>query len=116
MKKEYDLSRAARGPVLTLPPGKTRITIRIDDDILAWFRKQVHAAGGGNYQSLMNGALREFIQRRGHALEDTLRVVIRQELGRYEVKRAPIARARSNNRMQLTKSAPGQAARRRLRS
>lgn len=92
MKKEYDLSKAARGPVLTLSPGKTRITIRIDDDVLTWFKRQVHASGGGNYQSLMNGALREFIKRRDHALEDTLRVVIRQELGRYEVKRAPIAR------------------------
>lgn len=104
MKKEYDFSGAVRGPVLSLPPGKTRITIRIDDDILRWFRKQVHAAGGGNYQSLMNAALREYIQRRDHGLEDALRVVIRQELGRYEVKRAPVARARSNDQM-LTRSA-----------
>jgi len=96
MKREYDFSRAVRGPVLSLPPGKTRITIRIDDDILRWFRAQVHAAGGGNYQSLMNAALREYTQRRDHALEDALRVVIRQELGRYEVKRAPAARARSS--------------------
>jgi len=95
MKSEYDFSEAVRGPVLPIPSGKTRITIRIDDDILRWFRKQVHTAGGGNYQSLMNAALREFIQRQNHGLEDALRVVIRQELGRYEVKRAPVARARS---------------------
>lgn len=105
MKREYDFSAAVRGPVLSLPPGKTRITIRIDDDVLQWFRQQVHAAGGGNYQSLMNAALREFIERRDHDLEDTLRVVIRQELGRYRVKRVPVARARSNNQMQLTRSA-----------
>src|SRR6185295_4475300 len=46
-------SRGKRGPVLKAPAGKTRITIRIDDDLLRWFRKQVHAAGGGSYQTLM---------------------------------------------------------------
>jgi Arc/MetJ family transcription regulator len=107
MKREYDFSAAVRGPVLSVPPGKTRITIRIDDDVLRWFRKQVHTAGGGNYQSLMNAALREFIQCRDHGIEDALRVVIRQELGRYEVKRAPLATARSNDQMQLTRSAGG---------
>ncbi len=105
MKREYDFSKAVRGSVLSLPPGKTRITIRIDDDVLRWFRQQVHAAGGGNYQSLMNAALREHIERRDHGLEDALRVVIREELGRYGVKRAPVARARSNDQMQLTRSA-----------
>jgi BrnA antitoxin of type II toxin-antitoxin system len=105
MKREYDFSNAVRGPVLSVPPGKTRITIRIDDDVLRWFRQQVRAAGGGNYQSLMNAALREHIERRDHGLEDTLRVVIREELGRYGVKRASLARARSNNQMQLTRSA-----------
>ena len=105
MKREYDSSNAVRGSVLSLPPGKTRIAIRIDDDVLRWFRQQVHAAGGGNYQSLMNAALREQIERRDHGLEDTLRVVIREELGRYRVKRAPVARARSNERMHLTRSA-----------
>jgi len=98
MKSEYDFSRAVRGPVLRLPPGKTRITIRIDDDVLGWFRTQVHAAGGGSYQGLMNAALREYIERREDGLEDTLRVVIREELGRYEVNRAPVAPARSNRR------------------
>ncbi len=64
MKREYDFGAAARGPVLSLPPGKTRITIRIDDDVLHWFRAQVHAAGGGgNYQSLMNAALRASVDR-----------------------------------------------------
>jgi uncharacterized DUF497 family protein len=105
MKREYDFSAAIRGPVLSLPPGKTRITIRIDDDVLQWFRQQVHGAGGGNYQTLMNAALREYVERRDHGLEDALRVVIRQELGRYEVKRVPVARARSNKRMQRTSGA-----------
>jgi uncharacterized protein (DUF4415 family) len=80
MKKEYDFSTGKRGPVVPVPPGKTRITIRLDDDILAWFRAQAHAAGGGNYQTLINDALREVIQQRRESLEDTLRRVIREEL------------------------------------
>jgi uncharacterized protein (DUF4415 family) len=51
MKREYDFSKARRGPVVAVPKGKTRITIRLDDEILAWFRDQVERAGGGNYQS-----------------------------------------------------------------
>ena len=47
MKKEYDLSKGKRGAVVPLPKGKTRITIRIDDDILDWFRGAVDKAGGG---------------------------------------------------------------------
>jgi len=52
MKREYDFSKAKRGAVATVPKGKTRITIRLDDEILAWFRDQVERAGGGNYQSV----------------------------------------------------------------
>jgi uncharacterized protein (DUF4415 family) len=39
MKPEYDFKKAKRGAVVPIPKGKTRITIRIDDDILAWFRE-----------------------------------------------------------------------------
>ena len=80
MKKEYDFSKGKRGPLIKTPPGKTRITIRIDDDVLNWFRDQVDAAGGGNYQSLINNALREYISSQGESLEETLRRVIREEL------------------------------------
>ena len=59
MKEEYDFSKGRRDAVDPLPPGKTRITIRIDDDLLDWFRGQVNAMGGGNYQTLINHALRE---------------------------------------------------------
>ena len=52
MKAEYDFASGKRGPVLKAPAGKTRITIRIDDDLLQWFRKQVHGARGGSYQTL----------------------------------------------------------------
>lgn len=80
MKDEYDFSDAKRGPVVKAPPGKTRITIRIDDDVLAWFKDQVNLAGGGNYQTLMNQALREFIESKSEPLEAVLRRVIREEM------------------------------------
>jgi hypothetical protein len=82
MKAEYDLSNAVHGPVVRTPPGKTRITIRLDDEVLEWFRAKVHAMGGGNYQTLMNAALREHITRQEEPLEETLRRVLREELGK----------------------------------
>jgi uncharacterized protein (DUF4415 family) len=82
MKKEYDFSKGKRGPVVQVAKGKTRVTIRLDDDVLEWFRDQVHKAGGGNYQSLVNQALRDFMDRTREPLESTLRRVIREELRR----------------------------------
>ena len=87
MKVRYDFTHGKRGPVLKAPAGKTRITIRIDDDLLQWFRKQVHAAGGGSYQTLINAALREHVQSKHEPLEATLRRVLREELPR-DLKRA----------------------------
>lgn len=86
MKKEYDFSRGIRGSVIKAPPGKTRITIRLDDDILEWFRSQVREAGGGNYQSLINKALREYAQSNPESFADTLRIIVREELTRYNRK------------------------------
>jgi uncharacterized protein (DUF4415 family) len=63
MREEYDFSEATRGAVVPPDPGKTRITIRLDTDVLDWFRAQVHAQGGGNYQTLINRALRAYIAR-----------------------------------------------------
>ncbi len=88
MKRQYDFSRGKRGAVLQTPAGKTRITIRIDDDLLDWFRYQVHKAGGGSYQTLINSALRSFIDAQDRTLEDTLRRVLREELPRYAGKKA----------------------------
>jgi len=82
MRKEYDFSAGKRGPVVRVPGRKTRITIRIDDDVLSWFRDQVEQAGGGSYQSLMNRALREYIEASAEPLEKTLRRVLREELAR----------------------------------
>ena len=80
MKKEYDFSKGKRGAVVRAPKGKTRITIRIDDDILDWFRSEVEAAGGGNYQTLINQALREYLNQQQQPLEELLRRVVREEL------------------------------------
>lgn len=81
MKDEYDFSNGKRGPVIPTPAGKTRITIRLDHDVLQWFKAQVHKAGGGNYQTLMNRALREYMKSVDEPLEDVLRRVLREELG-----------------------------------
>ena len=80
MRKEYDFSKGKRGAVVPVPKGKTRITIRLDDDLLEWFKAQVDAAGGGNYQSLINTALREHLKSANEPLEKTLRRVLREEL------------------------------------
>lgn len=82
MKKEYDFSKGKRGAVVRPPAGKTRITIRIDEDVLDWFRGQVHAAGGGNYQSAINQALRDHIMHEREPLEQMLRRIVREELRR----------------------------------
>jgi len=80
LKLKCDFKKAKRGAVVPLPKGKTRITIRFDDDVLAWFREQVERAGGGNYQSLMNEALKQYIRDAKEPLEATLRRLIREEL------------------------------------
>jgi len=80
MKKQYDFSKGTRGAVVPLPSGKTRITIRLDDQVLDWFRDQVDRAGGGNYQTLINAALRDYMGMHREPLEEILRRVIREEL------------------------------------
>jgi uncharacterized protein (DUF4415 family) len=82
MKREYDFSKAKRGPVVAVPKTKEKITIRLDRDVIDWFRAEVDRAGGGNYQSLINEALREHIVRAEEPLEKTLRRVIREEIRR----------------------------------
>lgn len=84
MRKEYDFRTGRRGAITLPPPGKTRITIRLDDDLLDWFRGQVDAAGGGNYQTLINEALRTFIATQDRPLEQVLRKVLREELHRVD--------------------------------
>ena len=78
MKREYDFSNARRGPVVPPAPGKTRITIRLDNDIIEHFQKLVDRSGGGNYQTMINAALREYIQ--GARLEAVVRRAVRKEV------------------------------------
>ena len=80
MAVEYDFSKGRRGAIDPIGPSKTRITIRLDSDILDWFRHEVEAMGGGNYQTLINRALREYINQQHEPLEVVLRRVVREEL------------------------------------
>ncbi len=80
MQMGDEMRNAKRGPIVPPGQGKTRITIRIDTEILNWFRDQVDRAGGGSYQTMINAALREHIQHQSEPLEQILRRVIRQEL------------------------------------
>ena len=80
MKKQYDFSKGKRGAVVPAARGKSRITIRLDDEILNWFRREVNNAGGGNYQTLINDALREYIEKQPESLEKIVRRVVREEV------------------------------------
>ena len=59
---------------------KTRITIHLDKNILDLFRKEVHKRGGGNYQTLINDALQEYIDTTEGRLAKIVRKAIREEL------------------------------------
>jgi uncharacterized protein (DUF4415 family) len=85
MRKKYDFSHGKRGAVVPTEGGKTRITIRLDADILDWFRDQVNNMGGGNYQTMINNALRQHVQERKEPIEKTLRRVIREELKKHGI-------------------------------
>lgn len=86
MRDEYDFSQGKRGAVIA-SPGKTRITIMLDDDVIEYFRSQAEAQGMG-YQTLINALLRQAVASAAHPtkLEDkpltmaTLRQVLREEL------------------------------------
>ncbi len=76
MREHYDFSQGTRGAVVKT--AKERITIRLDPDLIQWFKAQVK--GGGNYQTLINDALRQHVQNHGEPLEEILRRVIREEV------------------------------------
>jgi predicted metal-dependent hydrolase len=81
-RRGVDFSGGRRGAVLQPAAGKTRITIRLDTELLDWFREEVNRAGGGNYQTLINDALRQHVEGKRENLEDALRRVLREELAR----------------------------------
>ncbi|MBI1962992.1 MAG: BrnA antitoxin family protein [Candidatus Rokubacteria bacterium] len=83
--RNIDFSRAKRGLVVTPEPGKTKISIRLDNTVLEYFRTLVDRAGGGNYQTLINDALLEHVHRRSTL--DVVRRVVREELAAYRPRR-----------------------------
>jgi uncharacterized protein (DUF4415 family) len=84
MKDKYDFSKGKRGrvrPSASEPEGKTRITIRLDEDVVDRFLQLAERSGGAvGYQTLINSALREYLDGRAPKFEDTLRRIIREEM------------------------------------
>ena len=93
--RNIDFSRAKRGAVVKPEPGKTKISIRLDNAVLEYFRRLIDAAGGGNYQTLINDALLEYVHRR--SIPDTVRQAVREELAPYGIAR------RSNTTLRPTR-------------
>src|SRR3989442_15052431 len=94
--RDIDFSRAKRGAVVKAEPGKTKISIRLDNAVLEYFRGLVDKAGG-NYQTLINDALLEHLHRRSTL--DVVRQAVREELAPYGTARG------SNSTLQRTRSA-----------
>jgi uncharacterized protein (DUF4415 family) len=83
MKDRYDFSKGKRGRIVPAEPepeGKVRITIRLDQDIVDRFFQMAEASGGTGYQTLINAALREYLDGKAPRFEDALRRIIREEL------------------------------------
>ena len=80
--RDIDFSRGRRGAVVKPEPGKTKISIRLDNSLLDYFRNVVDKAGGGNYQTLINDALLEYVHRRSTL--DAVRQAVGEELAPYE--------------------------------
>lgn len=83
MRKEYDFSKGKRGAVIP-SPGKTRITIMLDDDVLEFFRSRADASGSG-YQTLINSELKAVVARGAGKDSEPLtaaklRQILREEL------------------------------------
>ena len=75
---EFDCSKGKRGAVLP-HSGKTRITIWIDNDTLAWFKEKAETEGRG-YQTEINQALRNYIKQDRRPIQEIVREVVRKEL------------------------------------
>ncbi len=78
MRAEYDFSKGKRGAVIA-SPGKTRITIMLDDEIIESFRSRAEHAGAG-YQTLINAALREALTGAGEKEKPLTVAVLRRVL------------------------------------
>lgn len=85
--RDIDFSKARRGAVIPPESGKRKISIRLDNAVLDYFLAYVDKAGGGNYQTMINDVLRDFI--RGQSTAEVLRQVVREELAHYDAERKP---------------------------
>ncbi len=96
--RDIDFSQAKRGPVVKAEPGKTKISIRLDNAVIEAFRELADQAGGGNYQTLINDALVGYLHRR--TMLEAVRQVVREELGawvpRKTLARSVASRAKAN--------------------
>jgi len=97
--RDIDFSRARRGPVIRPEPGKTKISIRLDNRVIDHFRSLVEKAGGGNYQTLVNDALVSYIEQ-GSVL-DAVRAVMREELSGARMRRGPKLRTAASKTRKL---------------
>ncbi|MGK7939296.1 MAG: BrnA antitoxin family protein [Crocosphaera sp.] len=66
MKDNYDFCKGKRGAVQPIPSHQTKLTILIDNDLLEWFGEQVDEAGGGDYLTLINEVLRDYVEKSKH--------------------------------------------------
>jgi uncharacterized protein (DUF4415 family) len=84
IRQQYDFSKGKRGRVAAAEPeqrGKTRITIRLDEDLVDHFLQQAERSGGSTgYQTLINDALRQHVEGTAPRLEDMLRRILREEM------------------------------------
>ena len=80
MRKEDDFSGRQRGPVIGTPAMNTRVSIPLDNDVVAWFRNQVYHAGRGNDNALMSQILRDQMEHGPEQLDARPLGVIREEL------------------------------------
>jgi uncharacterized protein (DUF4415 family) len=100
--RDFDFSGARRGAVVKPEPGKTKISIRLDSSVLEYFRDLVDKAGGGNYQTLINDALLEYMHRRSTL--EIVREVVREELAPYCADRKSISSMKSAQKIKRSRT------------
>lgn len=100
--RDVDFSNAVLGPVIKPEPGKTKISIRLDNAVIEHFRAQVEKAGSGNYQTLMNDALLAYIQQR--SVLDAVRQVVREELAPGQARQSKPSKPASARRSAILRA------------
>ena len=99
--RDIDFSHATRGAVVKPEPGKTKISIRLDNSVIEAFRALADEAGGGNYQTLINDALVAYLHQ--HTVLEAVRQVVREEMG---AAKATTARRRPKSRRAAPQASP----------